>query len=239
MTGGGIVELAVVGSTNDWMVEQAAAGAPDGLWVRADRQTGGRGRRGRAWTSEVGNLFATTLCRPQPGEGPAQQLSFVAALALDHALQWWVPHERLGLKWPNDVLLDGLKCSGILLEGIDGATIIGFGVNLLHHPSGTERPATSLVAAGIFPPSAGEFARRLGDCFAGCRALWRAQGFEPIRERWLERAAGRGGLLAARLGHETLTGLFDDLDADGALKLRLVDGSVRSIHAGEVFGLPA
>ena len=137
MAGGDIVELAVVGSTNDWMTEQAAAGAPDGLWVRADRQTGGRGRRGRAWASEAGNLFATTLCRPQPGEGPAQQLSFVAALALDHALQWWVPHERLALKWPNDVLLDDVKCSGILLEGIDGATIIGFGVNLAHHPDDT------------------------------------------------------------------------------------------------------
>lgn len=237
MSGGDIVEIEVVGSTNDWMTEAAAAGAPDGRWVRADRQTGGRGRRGRSWTSDAGNVFATTLCRPQPGEGPAQQLSFVAALALDHTLQWWVPHERLGLKWPNDVLLDGVKCCGILLEGVDGATIIGFGVNLLHHPGDTERPATSLVAAGIHPPSAAEFVARLADCFAACRAQWRAEGFEPIRERWLDRAAGKGGLLAARLGHETLTGEFADLGPDGALKLRLVDGSVRAIHAGEVFGL--
>jgi BirA family transcriptional regulator, biotin operon repressor / biotin---[acetyl-CoA-carboxylase] ligase len=237
MSGGDIVEIEVVGSTNDWMTEQAAAGAADGLWVRAERQLGGRGRRGRSWTSEAGNLFATTLCRPQPGEGPPQQLSFVASLALDHALQWWVPAERLGLKWPNDVLLDGVKCCGILLEGIDGATIIGIGVNLLHHPQGTERPATSLAAAGIHPPTAGEFAARLRDCFAACRAQWRDEGFGTIRERWLGRAAGKGGLLAARLGHETLTGRFDDLAADGALQLRLVDGSVRAIHAGEVFGL--
>ena len=237
MAGGDIVELEVVGSTNDWMAEAAAAGAADALWVRADRQTGGRGRRGRAWTSETGNLFATTLCRPQPGEGPAQQLSFVAALALDQALQGWVPAERLALKWPNDVLLDDVKCSGILLEGIGGATIIGFGVNLLHHPRDTERPATSLVAAGFHPPTAAEFAARLADAFAGCRALWRAEGFEPIRARWLDRAAGKGGLLAARLGQETLTGHFDDLAADGALRLRLADGSVRAIHAGEVFGL--
>src|SRR3712207_8283473 len=124
MGGGTIVELEVVGSTNDWMAERTSDAA-DGLWVRADRQLSGRGRRGRSWTSETGNVFATTLCRPQPGEGPAQQLSFVAALALDHTLQWWVPHERLGLKWPNDVLLDGVKCSGILLEGIEGATIVG------------------------------------------------------------------------------------------------------------------
>ena len=236
MGGGDIVELEVVGSTNDWMAERAAA-ADDGAWVRADRQLAGRGRRGRSWTSGTGNVFATTLCRPQPGEGPAQQLSFVAALALDHTLQWWVPHDRLALKWPNDVLLDDVKCSGILLEGVAGCTIIGFGVNLFHHPESTERPATSLVASGIRPPSAAEFVSRLRDCFAACRALWRAQGFDPIRERWLKRAAGRGGLLAARLGHETLTGRFDDLAADGALKLRLVDGSVRAIHAGEVFGL--
>lgn len=237
MQGGDIVELEVVGSTNDWMAERAAAGAPDGLWVRADRQFAARGRRGRPWVAESGNLFATTLCRPQPGEGPTQQLSFVAALALDHALQWWVPHERLALKWPNDVLLDGLKCSGILLEGVHGCTIIGIGVNLAHHPDDTERPATSLVGAGFYPPTAAEFCARLRDCFTAGRALWRAQGFEPIRERWLERAAGKGGLLAARLGHETLTGRFDDLAADGALRLRLVDGSVRAIHAGEVFGL--
>lgn len=237
MLGGEIVEIEVVGSTNDWMTEQAAAGAPDGLWVRADRQLGGRGRRGRAWTSETGNLFATTLCRPRPGEGPAQQLSFVAALALDRALQWWVPAERLGLKWPNDVLLDGLKCCGILLEGVDGATIIGFGVNLLHHPRDTERPATSLVAAGIHPPTAGEFAARLRDSFTDFRGQWRADGFEPIRERWLNRAAGKGQLLAARLGQETVTGRFDDLAADGALQLRLGDGTVRAVHAGEVFGL--
>lgn len=235
--GAGIVELKVVGSTNDWMSEQARAGAPDGLWVRADRQLSGRGRRGRAWTSEIGNLFATALIRPQPGEGPPQQLSFVAALAVDHALQWWVPHDRLSLKWPNDVLLDDVKCSGILLEGLDGATIVGIGVNLRHHPADTERPATSLATAGIFPPSPSDFLKHLRDCFDGVRAKWRAQGFEPIRKAWLARAAGKGRLLAARLGNETLTGRFDDLAPDGALRLRLVDGSVRVIHAGEVFGL--
>lgn len=238
MSGGGdIVELEIVGSTNDWMVERAAAGAPDGLWVRADRQLAGRGRRGRSWASESGNVFATTLVRPQPGEGPPQQLSFVAALALDHVLQWWVPHERLALKWPNDVLFDCMKLSGILLESAAGGTVIGFGVNLVHHPDEVERPAISLVGGGIQPPSASEFVARLRDCFAGVRAKWRSHGFEPIREAWLERAAGRGGLLAARLGKETLTGRFDGLAPDGALRLRLVDGSVRAIHAGEVFGL--
>ncbi|MFC3713906.1 biotin--[acetyl-CoA-carboxylase] ligase [Sphingoaurantiacus capsulatus] len=237
MRAGDIVEIEVVGSTNDWMAERAAAGAPDGLWVRADRQTGGRGRRGRAWTSEAGNLFASALCRPQPGEGPAQQLSFVAALALDEALQTWVPAARLGLKWPNDVLLDGVKCCGILLEGVEGSTIVGIGVNLLHHPGDTERPATSLMASGIHPPSAAEFAIRLRDSFAAARAEWRDGGFAAVRERWMSRAAGKGRELVARLGQESITGTFEDLGFDGALRLRLPDGSVRAIHAGEVFGL--
>lgn len=233
----GIVSLDVVGSTNDWMAERAAGGAPDGLWVRADRQSSGRGRRGRAWTSEAGNVFATTLCRSRPGEGPSQQLSFVAALALDEALQRWVPAERLALKWPNDVLLDGAKCSGILLEGVGGATVVGIGVNLTHHPLDTERPATSLAAAGVAPPAASAFVEVLADRFADVRALWASHGFAAIRSRWVARASGRGKRIEARLGTETFVGRFDDLAEDGALRLALDDGSVRLIHAGEVFAL--
>jgi BirA family biotin operon repressor/biotin-[acetyl-CoA-carboxylase] ligase len=235
--GDGIVSLDVVGSTNDWMAERAAAGAPDGLWVRADRQSSGRGRRGRAWASDAGNVFATVLCRPRTEEGPPQQLSFVAALALDETLQRWLPAERLGLKWPNDVLLDGAKCSGILLEGVAGATIVGIGVNLTHHPLDTDRPATSLAAAGVAPPTAAAFVEVLADRFAEVRSLWATHGFPAIRARWTARATGRGARLEARLGTETVIGRFDDLAEDGALRLALDDGSVRLIHAGEVFAL--
>jgi BirA family biotin operon repressor/biotin-[acetyl-CoA-carboxylase] ligase len=182
-------------------------------------------------------LFASTLCRPRAGEGPAQQLSFIAALALDEALQRWVPAERLALKWPNDVLLDGAKCSGILLEGVAGATIVGIGVNLTHHPLVTERPATSLAAAGFAPPTAAEFVAFLADRFADVRSLWGSHGFAAIRSRWVARASGRGKRIEARLGTETLVGRFDDLAEDGALRLALDDGSVRLIHAGEVFAL--
>lgn len=187
--------------------------------------------------SEPGNLYASVLCKPQPGEGPAQQLSFVAALALDGALQAHIPAERLSLKWPNDVLLDGVKCAGILLDGQASGTIIGFGVNLAHHPAGTERPATSLPASGFPAPDPAVFADQLAAAFARVRADWRELGFDAIRARWLTRAAGRGGPLTARLGSETVTGRFEDLAPDGALVLRLDDGSIRHIHAGEVFGL--
>lgn len=203
--------------------------------MRADVQTGGRGRRGRAWTSLPGNLFASMLARPQPGEGPQQQLSFVAAVALADTLETWVEPQRLTLKWPNDVLLGGIKLAGILLEGQGGATVIGIGVNLAAHPDDSERPATSLAAAGIAPPAADSFVERLAAQFAAVRADWRSHGFASIRRRWLARAAGLGQPLIARLGTETLTGVFEGLADDGALQLRLDNGHLRAVHAGEVF----
>ena len=228
-----IAHLATVGSTNDWLAERPEL--PDESWVRADAQTGGRGRRGRAWTTLPGNLFASVLVRPRVQEGPAQQLSFVAAVALADALDAWVAPERLTLKWPNDVLLDGTKCAGILLEGQAGATIVGFGVNLAAHPADSERPASSLAAAGIAPPLPTVFVEQLADTFAAARRQWHGQGFAATRRRWLARAAGIGGPLVARLGSEEVAGIFDGLDEDGALRLRLPGGGCRAIHAGEVF----
>lgn len=230
-----LIELDTVGSTNDWLADRK--GAADGMWVRANTQHGGRGRRGRLWVSEPGNLYASTLARRRAGDGPAQQLSFVAALALADALDTFVPAKRITLKWPNDVLLDGFKCAGILLEGQGAATIIGFGVNLASHPDFVERPATSIRAAGIAPPTPAEFLEPLRSSFAALRDLWRDAGFVTIRKAWLARAAGLGEPLVARLGSETITGRFEDLGVDGALQLRLEDDSLRSVHAGEVFAL--
>ncbi|MGI4880300.1 MAG: biotin--[acetyl-CoA-carboxylase] ligase [Janthinobacterium lividum] len=230
------VDLDHVGSTNDWLATQLDGG-PDELWVRADRQTSGRGRRGRVWVSVPGNLFASVLVRPQPGEGPAQLLSFVAAVALRQALEHWAPAASLRLKWPNDVLLGGTKVAGILLEGHAGATIIGIGVNLAGHPADLDRPATSIAGAGIPAPTAAEFLDVLVVAFAAVRAEWRRDGFAPIRRRWLAGAAGLGGRIEARLGSETICGRFEDIGGDGALILRLDDATVRRIHAGEVFPL--
>ncbi|WP_255615561.1 biotin--[acetyl-CoA-carboxylase] ligase [Polymorphobacter sp. PAMC 29334] len=210
---------------------------PDESWVRADTQTGGRGRRGRAWLSIPGNLFTSVVVRRQTGEGPPQQLSFVAAVALAAMLDRWIAPDRLSLKWPNDVLLDGVKVAGILLEGGSGATIIGFGVNLAGHPDATERPATSLPAAGIAAPTAAEAADRLAATFADARATWRTYGFDAVRTAWLARAAGLGKPIEARLGSETISGTFTGIASDGALDLTLADASVRRIHAGEVFAL--
>ena len=229
-----MIHLATTTSTNDWLAGRDLA---DGTWVRADTQTGGRGRRGRTWVSVPGNLFVSVLTRPQPGEEPAQQLSFVAAVALARALDRWVAPDRLTLKWPNDVLLDGVKVAGILLESGAGATIVGIGVNLAGHPTVTERPATSLPAAGIAAPPAADVAEALAAAFAEVRVTWRDHGFAPVRAGWLARAAGLGNRLEARLGTETVAGVFTGLGPDGALLLTLSDASVRAIHAGEVFAL--
>ncbi len=230
MTGNRFTHLAEVGSTNDWLLARAGD-LPDGHWVLADRQTAGRGRRGRSWGDGAGNLMASVLVR---AEGSVQQLSFVAALALHTALGLG---DRVALKWPNDLLLDGVKVSGILLERSGDALVIGFGVNLASFPGVTERPATSLTAAGLPVPATTTLLAALMTAFAEYRALWAAQGFEPIRSRWLALAAGLGDRIAARLGHETLEGRFEGLAPDGALALRLDDGSLRPVHAGEVFAL--
>ena len=239
MTAPAFTHLATAGSTNDWLLERAASLA-DGHWVIADRQTAGRGRRGRAWGDGAGNLMASMIVR---ANGAVQQLSFVAALALLDALEASdgqgseTPAPRFHLKWPNDVLLDGAKVSGILLERAGNALVIGFGANLAQYPADTERPAISLAAAGLAVPTPLAVLARLMPAFAHYRAIWADEGFEAIRNRWLARAAGLGDRVTARLGSETLEGCFEGLASDGALMLRLDDASLRAIHAGEVFAL--
>lgn len=238
-----ILHFPEVGSTNDEVMRRAQAGAADGLWVLADRQTQGRGRRGRQWMSEPGNLYCSGLIRLAPSDGSLPQLSFVIALALREALTAWVPETRLGLKWPNDILLDGMKVCGILLEssgsgaGVDRWVVAGVGVNLKHHPEGLERPAISIAAAGLIPPSPRELLEAFIEALAHWRQRWVSDGFSAIRSAWLEQATGLGSRIEVRLPQETLQGSFLDLTPEGALALRLDDGIVRNIHAGDVFGI--
>ncbi|WP_439546018.1 biotin--[acetyl-CoA-carboxylase] ligase [Sandarakinorhabdus sp.] len=222
-----------VGSTNDWLLARADT-LPDGHWVIADRQTAGRGRRGRAWSDGSGNFMGSVLIR---SEGAVQQYSFVAALAVVEALAEVTACSAFTLKWPNDILLNGTKCAGILLERQGPALVIGIGINLAQHPDGTERPATSLAAAGLPVPQPLAVLDILAARFAHWRHIWEFEGFAPIRTAWLARAHGLGQRIVARLGAETPEGLFDGLAEDGALLLRLDDGSVRAVHAGEVFAI--
>ena len=235
--------------------------AEEGLWLSAGRQTAGRGRQGRAWSSPTGNVSATTLVRLRPTDPPAATLALVAAVALHEVVALYLPSsfagyagsslsqwEREGapqarkgedsplrLKWPNDLLLHGAKLSGILLERAGEAVVIGIGVNLAHHPDLPDRPTTSLVAHGVaIDPAA--FVETLAETFARWLARWRGQGIAPVRAAWLAAAHPPGTALTARLPDGTaFDGLFDGLDPDGALILRLASGERRVIHAADVF----
>lgn len=214
------------------MLALARTGASEGLWLRADRQTGGKGRQGRAWDSPEGNLYASTLIRVRAGDPSPATLALAAAVALEEAVSVFTPGVQL--KWPNDLLIGGAKLSGILLERADDAIVIGFGVNLAHHPESLERPATSLAAHGNAPDPE-LFAETLAESFARWVASWR-EGLGPVRERWLAKAHPVGTALTARLADgSSIDGLFHGLDSDGALILRLADGATRVIHAGDVF----
>ncbi|WP_394804787.1 biotin--[acetyl-CoA-carboxylase] ligase [Sphingomonas agrestis] len=214
------------------MLALARSGTAEGLWLRAERQTGGKGRQGRAWASPEGNLYISTLVRVRPGEPSPATLALVAAVALDDTARVFGLEPLL--KWPNDLLVDGAKLSGILLERADDAVVIGFGVNLAHHPDDLGRAATSFAAHGAAPdPSV--FAETLAEAFARWLSRWR-DGIAPVRDRWLARAHPKGTALTARLADgSAIDGLFDGLDPQGALILRLADGSARVIHAGDVF----
>jgi len=238
--------VAETGSTNADMAELARAGAGEGFWLRAERQTGGKGRQGRAWASPEGNLYISTLVRVRPGEPAPATLALVAAVALEETVSTFLfpghaPGPASGprpgapvLKWPNDILIDGAKLSGILLERSGDAVVIGFGVNLAHHPLDLDRSATSLAAHGA-APDPGVFAETLAEIFGRWLSRWR-DGIAPVRERWTARAHPPGTALTARLADGTaVEGLFDGLDAQGALILRLADGRRHVIHAGDVF----
>ncbi|WP_431868764.1 biotin--[acetyl-CoA-carboxylase] ligase [Allosphingosinicella sp.] len=217
------------------MAALAREGAAEGLWLRAERQTGGRGRQGRGWHSPEGNLYASTLIRLREGDPPAPSLAMVAAVALHEVISLFLPGQKVAIKWPNDLLFEGAKLSGILLERADDAVIIGFGVNLAHQPEGLDRPATSVVTLAGSSPDAGSFLETLAENFARWLQRWRTEGATPIRDRWLLAAHPVGTALSTHDGEARIEGLFDGLTEGGSLRLRLADGSVRVIHAGDVF----
>jgi BirA family transcriptional regulator, biotin operon repressor / biotin---[acetyl-CoA-carboxylase] ligase len=235
-----IIHLTDIDSTNDDVSRRAAAGAADGLWVRADQQSKGRGRQGRAWVSNAdGNLYCSVLVRPQRDEPPMQQLSFVAALAVFDTLAPYV--SQLQLKWPNDVLANGAKLAGILLEsgGTQAAPwlVIGIGINVRSHPENIERLATNVHAeSGTFFEAA-TLINALADHFDAWRDHWRSNGFAAVKEAWLSACHPLGTPLVARVEREAISGVFAGLGDDGALLLRLESGEMRLIYAGDVFGI--
>lgn len=218
------------------MLALAASGEPEGLWLRAEQQRAGRGRMGRIWDAPVGNLYASTIVRLHTGDPPAATLGFVAAVALSEVLAAYAPDAAFQIKWPNDVMASGAKLSGILLERTGDAVVAGIGVNLAVHPEGLDRPVTSIKALTGSAPDPAQFLEHLAEAFARWLGRWRGEGVAPVIAAWCAAAHPPGTALQVNLPEGgTLEGLYDGLDADGALKLRLADGGVRVIHAGDVF----
>lgn len=230
-----IVTLVETGSTNDDLLARARDGAPEGLWLRAERQTGGRGRQGRAWQSPPGNLYASTLVRLRPDDPPAPTLALVAAVALRETASLFchpgVRRDELLIKWPNDLMVGAAKLAGILLERADDAVVIGFGVNLAHHPQDLERSTTSVAGLTGAAPDPAAFAEQLANGFARWLGRWRNEGLARIRPAWLAAAHPPGTALSTSAGD----GLFEGLTETGSLRLRLADGTSHVIHAGDVF----
>lgn len=231
-----VVVHETIGSTNADALERARAGERGPLWIVARRQTAGRGRRGRTWVSEPGNLYATLLLTDASPPERAAELSFVAGLAVHDAVASRILglSGRLALKWPNDCLIDGCKFGGILIEGEGRAIAIGIGINCTHHPAGTAFPATDLAAAGVRARPDGVF-EALAEAMIGRVVQWnRGEGFAAIRKDWLDRAYARNESIRVTGPDGVCTGRFETIDDTGRLILRLADGTTQAIAAGDV-----
>lgn len=249
-----MVSFDTIDSTSTEALARAKAGDPGRIWVVSNAQTAGLGRRGRAWETPHGNLAASLLLKlPQPAASAAT-LGFVAGLATAEAIRACAPaltsaessgaKRRLALKWPNDLLLDGAKLSGILLQasstpGSPAGVVVGIGVNIAGAPPGLPYPAASLSAAG-FSVTAEQLFAALSDAWVPLERTWAEAGFAAIRSAWLKQAAGLGEAITVRNDDETANGTFDTIDDDGMLVIKQSNGGSRRIAAGDVhFGAAA
>ena len=228
-----------VGSTNDIARELAETGAPEGTLITARRQRAGRGRRGNAWESIEGNVFLSLILRPDAAPQEAAQLSFVAAVTIGDLVANLLPECTVQLKWPNDVLCEGKKISGILLEaGPSSAAgikwfIVGIGLNVAGKPS-SRTDATSLKDEGDQTSGAENVIADFCERFLAWYRTWQKDGFGTIRAAWLTRAHGLAGPIRIRLQRETVDAIFDGADETGALLAQMADGSSRRVTGGEV-----
>jgi BirA family transcriptional regulator, biotin operon repressor / biotin---[acetyl-CoA-carboxylase] ligase len=235
-----LVAFDAIGSTNTEAMARARQGERGPVWLVTTEQTAGRGRRHRPWVAPRGNLASSILEVMQIAPSVAATLGFAAGLALEAALR------RLGgngaqfsLKWPNDVLADNRKLSGILLEaesvGDSLAVVVGIGTNVVASPAGTPTPATSLRALGMDVDAETLFAA-LSDGWAEFRGIWDdGRGFAEIRRLWLERAAGLGQSVTIKSGGSTIEGAFDTIDEQGCMIVRTAAGRLVPIAAGDVY----
>lgn len=237
--------FASVGSTNDLALDAFRGGRREPLWITADAQMLGKGRRGRDWVSPPGNFYASLLLvDPAPSEA-LPQMAFVISLALHKALSRALPptvQNRLTVKWPNDLLYDRKKVAGILMEATrlqeHTGIVIGCGVNCVNSPDSMPYAVTNFAAEGHIVSAPAIFELFSADVASGL-AEWQAgANFAAIRADWLSRASGVGEQITVRLNDRELTGRFDGLDGQGRLLLSHPENGTSVISAGDVFMLP-
>jgi BirA family biotin operon repressor/biotin-[acetyl-CoA-carboxylase] ligase len=231
---------AVVDSTNDLARRAAEDGAPEGLVVWGGEQRQGRGRLGRRWASPPGNLYVSIVLRPTVEARRLSEVTFVAALALADALATVPGLPQAALKWPNDVLLDGAKIAGILLEGALGRDnrpawlVLGTGVNIAHRPESSDYPTAALADLATPVPAAPDFLARYAGAVAARYRHWLAHGFEPVRRDWMAAAAHIGRPVRINLPEGPVEGVFESLDPEGHLVLDQGGGRRRVLSSGDV-----
>lgn len=227
-----------IDSTNEEAQRLASAGDVSNQWIAARAQTQGRGRRGRSWSSPEGNLYVTAVFHEPEGIPAATRIPFVAAIAVADTIRQLAPGSEPRLKWPNDVRVDGAKMSGILVEAgnsVHGAWIAcGIGMNVSFAPDNAGQAATSLADlrgdASVTPDIALESLRpSFADRLAEAR-----MDFSSTLEAWIKSAEGVGQTVSVTVGDNHVQGIFEGLEPDGALSLRLPDGQSRVIRAGDV-----
>jgi BirA family transcriptional regulator, biotin operon repressor / biotin---[acetyl-CoA-carboxylase] ligase len=239
---GRLLHFEAIDSTNAEAHRLAKQDEHGPLWIAADLQSQGRGRLGRHWVSEPGNLYATFVFALEGTALTASQVGFVAALAIRDTALAVLPRGTgpIKIKWPNDVQLAGAKFAGILPETVaqspDGriTVALGMGLNIAHAPEATPYPVTALARhGGVIAPR--DCLDVLDRSLAHWLGVWReGQGFAEIRQEWLAHAAGLGQDFVGIVNQNEVKGRFADLGDDGALILVLADGSRRPIHSGEV-----
>ncbi|ABF53009.1 biotin--[acetyl-CoA-carboxylase] ligase [Sphingopyxis alaskensis] len=228
-----IERIAQTGSTNADLLARLAGGehVGEGHWLVADRQTAGRGRLGRSWNDGQGNFMGSTVVHLAVGDPSAATLALVAGVALARTVAALAPDSGAQLKWPNDLLVDGAKCAGILMERIGDSVVIGIGVNLTSAPELPDRPTATLSSNGA-AIDRDHFAGALGIAMIDALRTWRQEGVASILRAWLPFAHPVGTPL--RVSEQGIDGFFDGLAEDGALRLRREGGETMLIHAGDV-----
>ncbi|MGJ8570828.1 MAG: biotin--[acetyl-CoA-carboxylase] ligase [Hoeflea sp.] len=237
------IALGDVASTNAECMERARAGDVGGLWITATRQTGGRGRRGRTWVSEPGNLYSSLLLiDPGPQEALAS-LPLAVTVAVYEAVLSALPdgaRSSLKIKWPNDLLINGHKTSGILIEAEQladdrRAVVVGCGINVAHRPDTGLYPSTCLAAQGSASTPQDLFARLVVSMDDVLNDWDEGRGLACVRSAWIERAEGIGKPVTVNLPDRQIHGLFDGIDEEGRLMLAMPDGETQMIASGDVF----